>query len=99
MNREEILEELLENKVWDIYSGNCWVSADGKICIPYLNPDGEDTILLEVREWCYCSGFEDDLDLLPEDDIDWVCDKIEAHFTEQYRTHLNTQLTFLDRSN
>lgn len=103
MTKEEILDELIENRSYSVgSSSNCWMSADGEINLPYMDPaTGEDSILLSVGEWCECHMFDylkEDLNLLPTDDFNYVVEKVEDFFKMMYHDYLTTQLFYLERS-
>lgn len=87
MAKEEILADLLDNCVWDVYGGHLFVTDDGELQIPYDNECDVDFILIPADDWVERMTDEDDLSALPDEDVKWVVDKITKYFAYRQRLH------------
>ena len=99
MTKEEMLAELIENCTWDVHSGHIFVTDAGDLQLPYPYGCEGDFVHIPVSIWIKRNADEDDLSDLPEEDFNWIVDKITKYFADKYEWYLQRQLMQLEKIN
>lgn len=92
MTKEEIANGLLENCAWDVHISTVWVNDDGRIFLPWNDEEDVDYTLLDAQDWVERCADEDDLLDLTDEDLEWVSQRVTAHFIDRFLTYLIEQL-------
>lgn len=97
MTKEELLEYVTDNMMWDVPTAGIWMSPNGRLMIPWTSEDDPEEMLLEVRDWLETDAEADDVlyDMSGPDRL-WLYEKVTRMFADLYRSHLNLQLDRLE---
>ena len=98
MTKEEILADLIENCTWDVYSGHIFVTDAGELQLPYPYGCEGDFVYIPVSTWVERNA-EMVVDDVPDEDAEWIVDKITKYFADKYEWYLQRQLMQLEKIN